>query len=190
MEISKTQSNHLPSAWINRLFDRFMVMYGAKFAEQWRGVEPDRLKQAWAEDLAGFSVSEIKAGLDICKQKPWPPTLPEFMTYCRPPVNPQTEWLEAINQMRIRLQGYGMDKWSRPAVYWAAVTIGTHDLNELPWDKIKTRWQAAIESARHDPVPEYKQALPAPGCSTITQEEARKKIRSLANALANNKLAA
>lgn len=190
MEISKTQSNPLPSAWIDRLFDRFMVMYGAKFAEQWRGVEPDRLKQAWAEDLAGFSASEIKAGLDICKQKPWPPTLPEFMTYCRPPVNPQTEWLEAIDQMRIRLQGNGMDKWSRPAVYWAAVAVGWHDLNESTWDKIKTRWQSAIESAKHDPIPEYRLALPEPGQATTTREEAACKIRAISEMLAAKKKAA
>lgn len=175
-QLPETQSNRLPSAWIDRIFEKLLTRYGAKFSEQWRGLDPDRLKNAWAEDLFGFTGDEIKRGLDACRFKVWPPTLPEFMTMCRPPSDMRVEWEEAREQMRIRLEGKGADRWSRPEVYWAAAKIGQFDLNAMSWEQIKPRWEKALAEAKRDPVPSFCEALPAPGQQTTTREEATKRL--------------
>ncbi|MGE4370808.1 MAG: hypothetical protein AB7E12_14135, partial [Burkholderiaceae bacterium] len=76
----------LPLAWVSRLLKRMQALYGSKFTQQWEGLDPEEMQQAWAEELGGYSGPELSRGLDACKQKPWPPTLPEFMTMCRPPI--------------------------------------------------------------------------------------------------------
>jgi hypothetical protein len=139
--------------WVERLFERFASMYGAKFLDLWRDMDIARVKDAWAEELAGLTVDEIKTGLAAMKTKPWPPTLPEFIVLCRPPRDARADWAEAVEQMRVRLKGQGGDRWSRPQVYWAAVAIGLHDLNQHTWEQIRARWENALASAKTDAVP-------------------------------------
>jgi len=169
----------LPSAWIDRIWQRFLMMYGNKFADMWRDLDPNAVKRAWAEDLNGYSADEIKRGLEWCKTQSWPPTLPDFMTSCRPVLDAKSEWAEACDQMRIRLEGRGLDRWTRPQVYWAAVAIGAFDLNNTAWDSIGARWKAALATAKSDPIPEYRAALPAPGKQTVTREQAKDRMSEI-----------
>ena len=169
----------LPSEWIDRLWQRFLLMYGNKFSDMWRDLDPAAVKRAWAEDLAGYTGAELKRGLEWCKTQKWPPTLPEFMTACRPVMDSRTEWAEACEQMRIRLEGRGADTWSRPQVYWAAVAIGWYDLNSTAWEQIRSRWTKALSDAKADPIPEYRAALPAPGKASVTREDALDRMGKL-----------
>lgn len=75
----------LPERWIEGLFDRMAAMYGSKFADLWRGTEPAKVRAMWAEKLAGFAdqPKAIKAALDALDERPFPPTLPEFLQLCR-----------------------------------------------------------------------------------------------------------
>jgi len=157
--------------------------YGARFADAWRGIDPAAMKRCWAEELAGYSGDEIAAGLRALKTRDWPPTLPEFLKLCRPSTDTRTEWAEACEQMRIRLQGNGADRWSRPQVYWAAVAIGAYDLNALAWEQIRSRWEKALSNAKSDPIPEYRAQLPAPGQQTITREEAASRMSEIRSKL-------
>lgn len=178
-QLTNAQSTPLPSAWIERLWSRFASMYGNKFLDMWRGLNIDEVKSAWAEDLAGYSADELKRGLEWCKTQAWPPTLPEFMTACRPVLDAKAEWAEACDQMRIRLEGRGEDRWTRPQVYWAAVAIGWYDLNATAWEQIRSRWTKALADAKADPIPEYRAALPAPGRHTVTREQAADRMAEL-----------
>lgn len=74
-----------PERWIEELFDRMAAMYGAKFADQWRGIDPAKVRAMWAEKLAGFAdkPQAIKSALDALDERPFPPTLPEFLQLCR-----------------------------------------------------------------------------------------------------------
>ena len=124
---SPPKSSALPEPWIERLFARFEAMYGARFADAWKGCSIAHVKAVWAEDLGGFSRDELAAGIAGCRSRDWPPTLPEFMKLCRPPIDHQAALLEAIEQMARRESG--RDRWSHPAIYWAAVKIGSYDLS-------------------------------------------------------------
>lgn len=75
----------LPTPWVNRLFERMSGLYGVKFADAWRGCDLENVKAVWAAKLAGFYEMPgcLKAALDACDDRPWPPTLPEFLGLCR-----------------------------------------------------------------------------------------------------------
>ncbi len=75
----------LPDAWVVRLFERMSAMYGSKFSDLWAGVDPANMRAVWADKLGGFAQRPeiIKAALDACDDRPWPPTLPEFLGICR-----------------------------------------------------------------------------------------------------------
>lgn len=166
----------LPDEWAERIFQRMENFYLSKWVDSFGSIPRERVKQAWAEELYGYSAQEIKAGLEACRTKAWPPSLPEFLLLCRPVIDSRTEWAEACEQMRIRLEGKGEDRWSRPEVYWAAVAVGWYDLNSTAWEQIKTRWSNALASAKTDPIPEYRAALPAPGKTTVTREQAADRL--------------
>jgi DNA polymerase III delta prime subunit len=74
----------LPSEWVDRLFSRFGAMYGAQWAEKWRGFDVDEVKKVWAEDLGSFSGEQIKRALDHARKNcSFPPSCPEFASLCR-----------------------------------------------------------------------------------------------------------
>lgn len=162
---SQANPSALPESWVERLFLRFSAMYGSKFADLWRGCDLTSVKGLWAEELAGYSADEIKRGIDCCKTRDWPPTLPEFLKLCRPPVDFERAFVEAVKQ--ISLRDSGRDEWSHPAIYWAAVEIGAFDLRNSSWSGIGKRWTAALSAqlAKQSwpPVPQRMAALPAPG---------------------------
>lgn len=178
-ETSQVQQHALPDEWVERIFVRMENFYLSLWKDRFGTIPRDRVKQAWAEELAGYTAIEIKRGLDTCKTNKFPPTLPEFLSYCRPPTDTKAEWAEACEQMRIRLQGNGADKWSRHEVYWAAVAIGQYDLNAHAWEQIKTRWGNAIADAKHDEIPAYRAQLPAPGQQSISREDAKARAAEL-----------
>lgn len=84
-ETSPASVRMLPDSWIERLFGRLEGLYGAKFHDAWRGTDTENVKRTWAEKLGGFAdrPEALKAALDACDDKPWPPTLPEFIGLCR-----------------------------------------------------------------------------------------------------------
>lgn len=80
-----SRTPYLPQPWVDRIFSHMACMYGKKFAETWAGQDADTLKAFWAAKLAGFSdhPQAIKSALDALDERPFPPTLPEFMSLCR-----------------------------------------------------------------------------------------------------------
>jgi hypothetical protein len=175
----------LPDAWAEKLFQVLENRYGAKWIDSLGGIARERVRRAWAEDLAGFSGEELKRGIDALRTKVWPPTLPEFILLCRPLADSKADYAEACEQMTLRLRGRGEDSWSRPQVYWAAVTIGAHDLNTFGWDQLRARWERALAMAGDASVPEYMAQLPPPGRTAVPRDEARKRMGELNARLAS-----
>lgn len=176
---SPARRSELPDDWIERLFRKMEDRYGAMWADRYGAFPRQRVKETWAEDLADLTNSELARGFAASKNLKFPPTLPEFRELCRPPINPEASFAEAVKQLRLRKEG--LDTWRHPAIFWAAQSIGEHDMNQ-PWQVIKTRWVAALSEMLAEPTlpkiePYVQQAkLPSPGQTSIAPDEAKKRI--------------
>jgi len=75
----------LPDPWVERIFDHMAALYGSKFADLWRGTDAEKVKDMWARKLGGFASMPacIRAALNALDERPFPPTLPEFIQLCR-----------------------------------------------------------------------------------------------------------
>ena len=168
------------------VFTEMTLLYGSRFGQQWAGLTPREIKAAWNRRLADYSPAEIQRGLDACDALDWPPSLPEFMRLCRPALNAEAAYHEAVAGMVARGRGE-RGQWSHPGIYWAAVRITSHDLLSMGWQAIRGRWEAALRDVmakgRWDPVPEPAKALPAPGQASLSpqqQRQAMDQVRSVA----------
>lgn len=172
---------------MERLFARMEDRYGKQWADSYGGFPRERVKRTWAADLADLSADELKIGLAACRDKIWPPTLPEFRALCCPTADAQRAWYEAQTQMPRRAQGF--DQWSSPVVFWAAARMG-QDLAGMNWPRDRARWENALDVARGDlrhgrlppDIPPRRSALPAPAETWVAPQAARlnlEKIRAM-----------
>ena len=178
---SSTSTTPLPEKWVERLFERMLLEYGKRFGDQWEKADMDKLIAHWANELAGYSRAELKRGVDALSTREWPPTLPEFKKLCRRPLDATAAYYEAIAGTQERANGkYG--KWSHPAIYWAAMPL-SFDLREQTYSQIKTRWEAALneqlDKGEWPEIPQPMVALPAPGKTKTSREEAAQRLREL-----------
>ncbi|WP_454691149.1 hypothetical protein [Achromobacter aloeverae] len=185
------RESDLPLAWSYALAKRMRALYGSRFADRWGNVEPEELAAVWAQELHGFTAEDFRRGLDACRSLDWPPTLPEFMKLCRPWMVPETAFYDAVNGMSARRRGE-VGNWPHPAVYWAAVTVGSHDLLNCGYAVLKGRWERALaaELAKTEwpAVPAPAPALAAPGQNRASREQAHaaaQEIRASAAAAVN-----
>lgn len=158
----------LPETWVERLFARLAAYYGARFLDMWSATDPAQVKAVWAEELAGLTPADLKRGLHACRQRDWPPTLPEFLGLCRPRLEGEAGYHLAVTQLSRRLRGEA-DTWPAPEYYWAAQRVGAHDLLAGTWPQLRTRWSAALATAREEaragtlpPIPPQRPALAGP----------------------------
>lgn len=187
--------NGLPAKWIEEIFKRFHGRFGNRFLAEYstgrtgkdgqdEGVE--NAKRVWAEELSGFTPDEIKRGLSA--QYAFMPDCDKFKLACRPTIDYEQAFVEAVEQMHQRKAG--KDKWSNPAIYWAAAEIG-NDLNNHPYQSIRARWKASFDKAREkiadgrlpNSVPERLVALPSPGKVTVSKEEAARRFAEVRSIL-------
>lgn len=158
---------------IERLLLRLAALYGVKFNEAYASLPMANLTQLWAEELASFSLDELNRGINGCRLREWPPTLPEFMVLCRPRIHPEEAYHEALANLALRAQGQDAE-WSHPAVFHAAMSL-TPDLQRQPWPHIKVRWCAALERHLANPhcpsVPPPPQKLAKPATRPPNDQE-------------------
>lgn len=172
-------------AGIEALFSEFEALYGVRFADMWRGTDIAYVKSLWAKALSGLSVREVRTGLDQCRFKPWPPSLPEFLVLCSPPPDPEKAFV-AAQDLVCRRQS-GKDVWPDKALYWAAVEFGFFDLRSMSWQLAKNRWsrlwleKQAMEAVL-PPVPKASLKLVCPGqalTDTVTAKRHLAKLKRL-----------
>lgn len=72
----------LPADWVERLFSRLVVRYGASFMRQYDGVDLRLVKGDWAVALSGFSAPAIAYGLEHLPAD-FPPNAIKFRDICR-----------------------------------------------------------------------------------------------------------
>jgi hypothetical protein len=149
------------------------------------------VKDTWADALAGYSADEIRRGLGLCQTRIFPPTLPEFLMLCRPPVDPESAYIEACKQMSAR--DTGTDVWSSPAIFWSARDFGVHELRGSTWQTAKARWTRILDDhlakTSHEPVPKRMVCLPEPGKGTADPEKVKAAMELLRRSLASKSAA-
>lgn len=187
---SLTSTEALPTQWVTRIFDVMLATFGKKFIDQWVGVEPQKLQAHWAAKLAGFSSAELKRGVDALDKQTFCPTLPDFMRLCRPPIDPLAAYYEAVEGVTARERGE-VGNWSHPAIFWASVAVGAHDLKSSTYSHIKQRWetalQAEIDKGQWVAIPEPMIALPAPSRRETDRVVAAKVLAGLKDMSGNGK---
>lgn len=179
----------LPDEAVSTVLTRLRAMHGDAFDRRWSGVAIADLRDTWAAGLAGISGQELATGLRAAAAHRWVPTLPEFAAMCQPWREPQAGFELAQQLMRQRIAGKPAD-W--PVVWlWSAARRMGGDMLALPWGKAAGRWESAVSAARRDAdagrlpaiVPEFVPgntlALPRPGQTRITQEEAVRTLKGL-----------
>jgi len=137
-------SEPLPTAWIEKLFERMAALYGSKFADMWRGTDPEQVKILWAHELGKLSREEVTKGAQALMTLEWPPSLPQFINLCRPKLDAQKAFVEALNGLVARDRGE-VGVWSHPAIFWAAVSVGGFDMKNSTYPQIQARWRVALE---------------------------------------------
>jgi hypothetical protein len=66
---------------IDALFDKMFMVYGSEWAKKWDGRPIQETKGAWAAELSGFKVEQIKHALDNLPERP--PNLIQFKALCQ-----------------------------------------------------------------------------------------------------------
>ena len=89
-----------------RLINKMRINYGKKFIDQWAGVHEDELKQAMVEAYQGLTVEDFARGVNRMKHEQWPPTIPEFRSWCEPKTD---DWLGSHEAWAIAEKSIGFD---------------------------------------------------------------------------------
>lgn len=95
----------LPASWVDHLFAKLSVRYGAAFLRQWPDADAAIVKADWAEVLAGFDGKAIGYALRYLPLTP--PNALQFRDICRrapddtpalpaPAMDPQPERVRAL----------------------------------------------------------------------------------------------
>ena len=74
----------LPTAWVDRIFEKLSLAYGRDFLGRWEGLDLNAVKSDWAHELAGFerfpeAIAHALTHLDAMK----PPTVLQFRELAR-----------------------------------------------------------------------------------------------------------
>lgn len=98
-----------------RLITKMRINYGKKFIDQWSGVHENELKQAMVEAYQGLSMEDFARGYARMLQEQWPPTIPEFRSWCMPK---SSDWLEAHEAWAIAKQSIEYGTGRELTVIW------------------------------------------------------------------------
>ena len=114
----------LPSAWVDKIFEKLSLVYGRDFAGRWEGLDLKAVKADWAHELGGFEVrpAAIKHALETIDPSR-PPTVLQFRDLCAkapvmnppalpsPPANPAIV-AQVLSGMK-RPVGFDFKAWAR-----------------------------------------------------------------------------
>lgn len=178
-----------PMDW---LFGEIHGLFGTQFLDKFRsghiangkdtGIE--NMKAVWAEKIRSnrMHLGEIKRGIAGCSKLKFPPSWPDFFELCRPAINVDAAIIEAVQQLQLRNEG--KDQWSHPAIYWAAMKVGYHEMTTMTHAQIKPRFAPILDDilAKGDipEVPPARVALPAPAEKPVAPETLAKFKAALA----------
>lgn len=157
--------------------------YGDLWASRYGAFPRARVMRSWAEDLADMTPMEIIDGMTACRDLKFPPTLPEFRLLCRPDRADEL-FSRAIRlvSMLVDERDYGGDS----VLYWSIQRFGEHEV-KASTNAGGPRWRKVVSETTDEwrrgllpIIPERRdcEALPAPGHTSISREEAERRVKS------------
>jgi hypothetical protein len=66
---------------IDALWNKMLVVYGSDWDRKFSGMPLDEVKGAWADELRGFTLEQIKYALTVLPERP--PNLIQFKELCQ-----------------------------------------------------------------------------------------------------------
>ncbi|MCI2809371.1 replication protein P [Eoetvoesiella caeni] len=174
------QNQALGMSLMDHLFNRLDGAYPRKWRADFQNeIAIANWKETWAEafDEEDVTPTEIKTGLSNCRRMfDWPPSLTEFLRACRPGMDPEIAFHEAVQGLICRRRGE-RGAWSHPAIYHASVDVGQHDVLNCTYGAVKVRWEkcllAQLAKGAWAEIPEATIALPAPAKTEQSNAEAK-----------------
>jgi hypothetical protein len=151
---------------VKQLFSKMQGLYGAKFLQQWSAVDIALVHQHWEFAIQKLTQEQFERGMNLLETLDLPPTLPQFLHLCKPPIDPQAAYFEAVEGIAAREHGE-LGHWSDPAIYWATASIGAFDIKTHPYAQISERWSKALMEAQAQP---HEDSIPLPGSCIFTVE--------------------
>ena len=149
---------------IRHIIREMQMLYGNAFKAKWGDIPLRDMEDFWERKLAGFSREELGRGFKALAKQKYPPTLPEFMALCRPPVDNVKAYHEAVKGLQERRLGR-KGEWSHPAIFWAASRMAFDLLNHT-YQQCKARFERELdrelEATTWQEIPEASHALPPP----------------------------
>lgn len=154
---------------LDALFAELGAMWPGRWASLFKtDLAVETWRVVWGTSLreANLNVGEVRGGLSRLAQAggDWPPSLPEFLAACRPPLDYAAAYASAARLFADRAVGR-VTPDADPVLFWAGVALGSGDLAE-PYREHAERWRHALDAAWTDPelppIPPLKRALPAP----------------------------
>lgn len=178
---------------MTHLFNRLSGMYSNKWTVNF---PDDKAVTAWEEtwveafDEEGITPYDVKIGLDSCRTLfKWPPSLPEFLEACRPYLEPSSAFHEAVDGMQARAKGENF-AYSHPAIFFAAIAAGQHDIMNGSYAGMQERWKKALAAQlakkSWPEIPAPVKALPPPVVSKAEVIKENKKVMSMVGGAVNN----
>jgi hypothetical protein len=165
---------------MDHLYNRMEGMY----PQRWKANFPSATsiqnwRESWAEAFEDERITpqDIAVGLKACRKRyDWPPSLPEFIKACKPPIDYENLFAGAAVSV-------STGKWENKLAYWATQYVGSFEVRNDPYAKMKNRWTKAIDELLEDgelpEIPPSREALPAPGKQSISKEEAAMRVKEL-----------
>lgn len=129
----------MPISWVEDLFGRLSAILGGAMANVYASADPELVKAEWAQALVGFNREEVQRGLAACRTRKFAPNLGEFLCLCRPSLEPEVAWHEALLGLKAHSAGEAFT-WSHPAVFWAGREFG-YELRSSSFAAMRKRWE-------------------------------------------------
>lgn len=106
------------------LISKMRINYGKKFADQWSGVTPRELANEMLNSYQGLTQSDFQRGLSRMNHEKWPPTIPEFRSWCEPKSG---DWLDAHEAWAIARNSIEFGTGRELTVIWTEQTAKAFD---------------------------------------------------------------
>jgi hypothetical protein len=159
----------LSQRWVDAIFARMLLRYGAQWLRMWDGVEIDAVKADWARELEGLEGNGriIQYALEHLPAD-FPPNVSQFKLLCANRPEPERKQLPAPKadpaRVRAAIERLYSLKQSIGTVDWAHRMRDREKAGDSLTEAERAMWRAAVRNAPEPGLMEFKvipsEALP------------------------------